>query len=312
MSLLRGILTLTIIIIVTVLVCIPLFSMAVIALLIPGRAGVHFRRWMEVWLFVWTGFNRWLFRVMGTTTMRIDWTGGDDVSTNRWYLVISNHQSWTDILILQSVLWNRLPPIKFFTKEQLIWVPFIGIGMYVLGFPYLKRATKDQIAKNPDLKNADRENIRKACQRFRYYPSTLLNFIEGTRFTPQKHSRQRAAHRNLLNAKVGGLSYVVAEMGQTLHRLVDITIAYPGQVPSFWEFLQGKCPQVDVHIEALAIPESITGESEEREQRRLLAAWIDERWRLKDQRLDHHRGRSTGGGEAGNDSSRGRTATVQN
>jgi len=289
MLLLRGIITLLTIIVFTVLVCIPLFSMAVIALVIPGQPGVHLRRWMEVWLFLWTGFNRWLFRVLGTTDMRIDWPGADEVSADQWYLVISNHQSWTDILILQSVLWNRLPPIKFFTKAQLIWVPFIGIGMYVLGFPYLQRATKQQIAKNPELRNADRQNIRKACNRFRFYPSTLLNFVEGTRFTAEKHARLHSSHRHLLNAKVGGLSYVIAEMGDTLHRLIDITIAYPGEAPTFWEFLRGKCAHVDVRIDALEIPARITGQSDEREQRRLLAAWIDERWRIKDQRLHDHR-----------------------
>jgi 1-acyl-sn-glycerol-3-phosphate acyltransferase len=294
MLLLRGIITLLTIIVITVLVCIPLFSMAVIALLIPGKPGMHFRRWMEVWLFLWTGFNHWLFRVLRTTNLRIDWPDACEVSKDQWYLVISNHQSWTDILILQSTLWNRLPPIKFFTKAQLIWVPFIGIGMYVLGFPYLQRATKERIARNPELRNADRANIRKACTRFRYYPSTLLNFVEGTRFTVEKHARQRSSYQNLLNAKVGGLSYVIAEMGGMLHRLVDITIAYPGKAPTFWEFLQGKCAHVHVRIDALEIPLNITSQPDEREQRRLLAAWIDERWRLKDQRLNDNHNNSTG------------------
>lgn len=294
MSLFRGILTITILIVATILVFVPLFSMGIIALLLPGRAGVAFRRWMEVWLFIWTGFNRALFKWMRTTEMVVDWQGANDVSTDQWYLIICNHQSWTDILVLQSVLWNRVPQIKFFTKQQLIWVPFVGLGMYVLGFPYVKRATKAQIARNPDLKGADRENIRKTCDRLRYYPSSLLNFVEGTRYTSEKHGRQRAAHRNLLNVKVGGLSYVVAEMGSTLHRMIDITIAYPAGVPTFWEFLQGRCPRIDVHIEALQIPAEIIDQSDEREQRRLLAAWLDHRWRSKDNRIDVMLGRTVG------------------
>jgi len=285
MSLLRGIVAIFLIICVTIAVCIPLFSMAIIALLLPGAAGRHWRRWMEVWLYAWTGFNKWLFHVMRISEIDVDWPQIDEMSTNKWYLVISNHRSWADILVLQTVLWNRVPQIKFFTKEQLIWIPFIGVGMYVLGFPYVKRATKDQIARNPDLKGADRDSIRSACTRFRFYPSTLLNFIEGTRFTHEKHGRQRNNYRNLLNPKIGGLSYVVAEMGTTLHRLIDITIIYPGGVPTFWEFLQGKCRRVLVYVDAPDLPARIRSERDEREQRRMLAQWIEERWRDKDERM---------------------------
>jgi 1-acyl-sn-glycerol-3-phosphate acyltransferase len=51
-----------------------------------------------------------------------------------WYLAISNHQSWPDILILQTIL-RRTPAIKFFTKRQLLFIPFFGQAMWCLGFP---------------------------------------------------------------------------------------------------------------------------------------------------------------------------------
>ena len=285
MSLLRGIVVILLIACVTVLVCIPLFSMAVISFLLPAGVARVWKRWMELWVFTWTGFNRWLFKAIRLTDIQLQWDAADTVSTDQWYLVVSNHQTWSDILILQTILWNRVPQIKFFTKEQLIWIPFIGIGMYVLGFPYVKRATKEQIARNPELKGSDRESIRTACRRFREYPSTLLNFIEGTRFTPAKHERQRREFTHLLNPKVGGLSYVVSDMGSTFHRLLDITIHYPGGVPTFWAFLQGKCRHVTVIVGTHALPADVVTQTEEREQRRRLASWIDTLWHAKDQHL---------------------------
>ncbi|MEZ5596199.1 MAG: acetyltransferase [Pseudomonadales bacterium] len=287
MSSLRGIAVLLIIAVFTILVCIPLCTMALVALLLPGRAGKAWRRWMEVWLFLWCGFNRGLFQLFGLTKLTLDWPDIDTVSTDKWYVVICNHRSWTDIVILQSILWNRIPPIKFFTKQQLIWVPFIGIGMWALGFPYVKRVTRQQVAKNPALRHADREAVRKACQRFSEHPSTLLNFLEGTRFTAEKHGRQSStSYRHLLNPKVGGLSYVLADMGSTFHRLLDVTIVYPDGAPNFWEFLQGRCARIDVHVETLPLPAALENVENERDLRRHLTSWLDHRWRVKDERLN--------------------------
>ena len=286
MPLLRGIVVLLVTLCVTTLVCIPLFSLGVVALILPGAPGRRLKRWLEIWLFTWTGFNRFLLHAVRMTDIRLDWREIETVSTDQWYLVISNHQTWSDILILQTILWNRIPPIKFFTKEQLIWIPFIGIGMYLLGFPFVKRSTKQQIAKKPELKGADRESIRIACRQFREYPSTVLNFIEGTRFTPAKHERLRSPFKRLLPPKVGGLSYVVTDMGSTFNRMLDVTIQYPGGAPTIWEFLQGKCRQVNVVVETYTIPAEVVADGTEREQRRRLAAWIDTVWLAKDQCLE--------------------------
>jgi len=286
MSLLRGIVVILVTACVTTLVCIPLFSLGAISLILPGAPGRRLKRSLEIWLFLWTGFNRFLLTAIRMTDIRLDWRELDTVSTDQWYLVISNHQTWSDILVLQTILWNRIPPIKFFTKEQLIWIPFIGIGMYLLGFPYVKRSTKQQISKNPELKGADRESVRIACRRFREYPSTVLNFIEGTRFTAAKHERQGSEFKRLLTPKVGGLSYVVTDMGSTFHRMLDVTIHYPDGPPTFWEFLKGKCRQVNVVVETYTLPADVLAEGTEREQRRHLATWIDTVWHAKDQRLD--------------------------
>lgn len=45
-------------------------------------------------------------------------TGGEDLTYKGWYMVVSNHQSWADILVLQKVFNHRIPFLKFFLKKS--------------------------------------------------------------------------------------------------------------------------------------------------------------------------------------------------
>ena len=282
---LRGILNLILMLIWTICVFTPLVIMALIALVLPDSWAARFHRWMELWLYLWTGFNQWLFRNARVTQIDLDWPERSQAGKDRWYLVICNHQSWTDIVVLQSIFWNTVPGVKFFTKQELIWVPFIGLGMSALGFPYVKRATKAQIKQNPELRHADRESIEQACRRFLQHPTTILNFLEGTRYTPEKHARQAARFEKLLNPKVGGISTVMRNMDGHLDKVLDVTIHYPHGTPNFWTFIQGRCPSVSVHVEPLE-PPPIDASIGERDYRREVSAWIEERWKAKDHRLN--------------------------
>ncbi|MDH3642090.1 MAG: acetyltransferase, partial [Gammaproteobacteria bacterium] len=228
MALLKGILSVTLLTVNTVVVCIPLVIFGPIRFFGPQSAKDYFNRMLDHWVIDgWVGTNRLIFKALRLTKVHITWEGAEDVSREQWYMVISNHQSWTDIVLLQTNLINHLPPIKFFTKRQLLWIPFLGQAMWMLGFPYVRRMSKAQIAKNPKLVRSDREATQDACQGFRNHPTTVLNFLEGTRFTAAKHARQKARFEHLLNPKIGGLSYVMSGLNDHLHKLVDITISYP-------------------------------------------------------------------------------------
>ena len=285
MAHLRGLFTMSLIIVSTVVICIPLFAMALVALLASQALRRRIRLGLDRCIVWWTGFNRWHIGAFNLTHIKTDWPQQDQASTQSWYLVMCNHQSWTDIIVLQTVLHGRIPPLKFFTKQELIWIPFLGIAMYLLGFPYVKRASKSAIEKNPKLRTADRDAVIRACERFREHPSSVLNFTEGTRFTPQKHAQQQSPYKNLLNPKVGGLNYVITGLEDKLHEVIDVTIRYPLGVPSFWMLMQGRCRQVEVEIEHLAVPQNII-DPDPAAQRAKLAHWLDERWQQKDQRLE--------------------------
>ena len=285
MALLKGILSATLVGINTVVVCIPLLILGPIRLFGPQSARKYLSRKFDRWAIdSWVSTNRVIFKTLRLTNVHITWEGAEDVSREQWYMVISNHQSWSDIVLLQTNLFGHLPPLKFFTKRQLLWIPFLGQALWILGFPYVRRMSKAQIAKNPKLKKSDRQATLEACEGFRTHPTSVLNFLEGTRFSADKHARQRARFERLLNPKVGGLSYVMGGLNDHLHKLVDVTISYPHGTPTFWEFMQGLCPDVNMLIQCRTIPSDARTPSDS-EQRKILTPWIEELWREKDQRL---------------------------
>ncbi len=239
---------------------------------------------MDKIIWWWTGGNRWLLKSLDLIEPDIDWKHIDDVSLDKWYLVISNHQSWTDIILLQSYLYGKIPPLKFFTKQQLIWVPGIGLAMYVLGFPYVKRVSKAQIKANPNVRNADRDNIAEACKGFKNHPTSILNFLEGTRRTSAKQLNQSSDYKNLLRPKIGGIEYVIKDMGDNLHKLIDVTIVYPDGTPTFWQFVKGECRSVKFVVSHHEIPKEVLVDNDI-ERRTSLSGWIKTIWIQKDQQI---------------------------
>ena len=249
-----------------------------------GEKLVDLRERMDKIIWWWTGGNRWLLKTLNLIEPDIDWKHIDDVSLDKWYLVISNHQSWTDIILLQSYLYGKIPPLKFFTKQQLIWVPGIGLAMYVLGFPYVKRVSKAQIKANPNLRNADRDNIAEACKGFKNHPTSILNFLEGTRRTSAKQLNQSSDYKNLLRPKIGGIEYVIKDMGDYLHKLIDVTIVYPDGTPTFWQFVKGECRSVKFVVSHYDIPKQVLVDNDI-ERRSSLSGWIKTIWMQKDQQI---------------------------
>ncbi|WP_372777056.1 acyltransferase [Litorivivens sp.] len=280
---LRGSLSLFLIALSTLFWFIPLILLAFIKLLIPihGVRALCTRLLIEI-ATLWIGFNNRLLDTMN----RIDWdvSGLDQLRPDDWYLVTCNHQSWADILVVQKVLHRRTPMLKFFLKQQLIWVPVIGVAWWALDFPFMKRYTAEQIAKNPSLKGKDLETTRRACEKFQYTPVAVFNFMEGTRFTPQKHEAQDSPYRHLLKPKAGGTGFVLGAMGKQLHTLLNITLHYPGPSFGFWDLISGRINRIVVRIEALPIPEELRGRNyqEDDSYRFQVQQWVGELWQEKD------------------------------
>ncbi len=204
------------------------------------------------------------------------------------YLVVSNHQSWVDIPVLQGVFLRRIPFLRFFLKQQLIRVPVLGLAWWALDFPFMKRHSRAALERNPDLRHEDLAATRRACERFRDAPAAILNFVEGTRFTPAKHARGGAPFRHLLAPKAGGLAFAASAMGPQLAGIVDVTIVYPYGTPSFWDVISRGLPEVVVRVRERAIPsEWFEGDYvEDAAFRGSVQAWVRELFLEKDAEIE--------------------------
>ena len=227
-------------------------------------------------------------------TSRTSWdvSGLESLSVNDWYLVISNHQSWVDILVLQRIFNRKIPFLKFFLKKELIWVPFLGIAWWALDFPFMRRYSKSFLAKNPHLKGKDLETTQKACEKFQFKPVSIMNFVEGTRWTEHKHKRQNPQFKYLLKPKAGGMAFVLGAMGNQLHKMLDVTIHYPEGLPNFWDFVCGKVKSIQVRVNVFAMEDIINADVftleyfDSPEQRVKFQTWLNQLWLQKDQTLE--------------------------
>jgi len=277
----RGSLSLIFYILNTLFWCIPLFA------LVATKAAVPLESWRqkcsrmlnaiaENWIWV----NNQNHKLVGNTHW--DVKGIDTLDRSGWYLVLANHQSWVDILVLQRVFHRKIPFLKFFIKKELLWFPILGQAWWAMDFPFVKRYSKSYLQKKPHLKGNDLEITRKACQKFKKIPVSIMNFVEGTRFTNEKHRRQQSPYANLLRPKAGGIGFVLGSMGKQINRLLDVTIVYPDGGSNFWVLLCGKIRQIKVRVRSLPIyPELLGDYANDVRFRSELQSWLNNIWEEK-------------------------------
>lgn len=264
-----------------------LFSFALLKFLLPIRAARLLLN--RILLFIaeaWISGNRSWMRL----TQRTEWDvkGLEGLEYRSWYLVNSNHQSWVDIFVLQYLLNRRIPLLKFFLKHELIWVPIMGLAWWALDFPFMRRHSEQYLQQHPEMRGKDLETTRQACEKFAEMPTSVMNFLEGTRFTPAKHARQQSPYRHLLRPKAGGIALALNAMGDKFQSFLNITIVYPDGAPSFWEFLCGRLRRVIVRIEQLPIPREFIGGdyTQDGNYRLAFQQWVQQLWADKDRQID--------------------------
>ncbi|KJV43963.1 acyltransferase [Acinetobacter indicus] len=237
----------------------------------------------------WLSVNNWLIdHVLPNTHWDISIEDGLELSMQGRYLMTCNHQSWVDTTVNQYFGLTRMPLTRFFTKWELIFIPFVGQAFKILGFPMMKRHSKEQIAKNPALKTRDMEEARKSCEQLLSQPFTLLNYLEGTRFTPEKHAQQQSPYQNLLKPKAGGLALALNILGNDIDALVDMTIVYPDGAPGYSEFWLGEVPRIAVNLRKIDIPAWVLAGNYEDDAdfREKFQQWVDQLWTEKDQLIE--------------------------
>ena len=279
---LRGVVTAALLGLNTLVIALSLVPPALLKLLLPFKAVRRVcDRVMNALASRWVANNNlWIAAVHPAAVWDVQ--GVDGLHARGWYLVSSNHQSWVDILVLQRIFHGRIPFLKFFLKQELIWVPVIGLAWWALDFPFMKRG-KGSGARQNDLKTT-----REACEKFKLIPTTVINFVEGTRFTPAKQAAQQGTFRHLLKPKIGGLGIALAAMGEQFEALLDVTIVYPHGIPTFWQLLSGRLDAVTVRVQPRPIPAEVLGGDPVQDQgyRQRIGQWVDTQWREKDTLID--------------------------
>ena len=285
MSIIIGIFSFAALVLNTLFWCIFLLTLAFLKLIIPlENWKVFCTKWIifigECWIFC----NGIWIKLLHKPEWNI--SGFKALDKNKWYLATANHQSWADIFILQGITNKKIPMLKFFMKDVLIWVPVIGLAWWALDMPFLKRYSEDKLKKYPKLRGKDTYEMQKSFKRFERYPVSIFSFAEGTRYTEEKHLVQNSEFLGLLKPKIGGIGLTLSTMPY-ITKFLDFTIRYKSKDRNFWSFLSGRMSVVDIDVRLINIPSDILGKDYKNDPifREELKEWINTIWKEKEEFL---------------------------
>ena len=234
---------------------------------------------------LWAQLNYVIIESMGKINWETDDLSDFNLRKDKNYLVIANHQSWVDILVLIKVFNLKIPYFRFFLKDSLKWIPILGLIWWAMDYPFMKRYSKKQIEKNPSLKSVNLKSAVKACKKFEKIPVSVMNFLEGTRFTEEKHKRTNSPFKYLLKPKAGGISLVISAL--KLDSILNVTIVYPQKEVNFWRFIAGELNHIIVKIEKLPITDDLKGDyTNDETYRKNFQNWANKLWEEKDKQIE--------------------------
>lgn len=265
---------------------VPIILLAFVKFLVPIANS---RRLMSRWIMAmgknWVSCNSFVFSVVNRTTWDI--RGLDGLNRDDWYLLVVNHQTWVDIVVMQTALSRRIPFLKFFIKKELIWFPLLGMAWWAMDMPFMQRHSKSYLQKHPEEKGKDLEATKWACEKFRDTPTSVINFLEGTRFSEKKRIARKSAFEHLLPPRAGGVALAIASMGSMFDAILDVTIVYPKSITDFWDMLCGDFEHVIIDISKRPIDDwMLAGDyANDREFRRTFHQWLTQVWEEKDARI---------------------------
>ena len=251
---------------------------SVVVMPFSRRAVVAVNRWCarSIW-----GF--WVLLAERINGTRIRFTG-DEVPRRENAILIANHQSMSDVLVLLCFAWRcgRVGDIKWFVKDIIKYVPGPGWGMWLLGCVFLKRDWR-----------RDQTGIQRRFRDFRLnqIPVFLVSFLEGTRRTAEKLARSQAYARtrglyvgqNTLTPRTKGFAATVDGLKEHVDAVYDLTLGYREEPPpTLFDCFAARVRHIDVHVRRFAIDSLPECEG-------ALSNWVFERFREKDELMEAYR-----------------------
>lgn len=287
-------------VIVTVLCSVPIILAGLIKLLLPLPAVWRsVSTFCNLMMYCWCSglaallhLNPWL---------KWDIEGIDGLSKRNWYLLICNHRSWADIVVLCVLFRKHIPMNKYFLKQQLAWVPFIGLACWALDMPFMRRYSRGYLLRHPERRGKDVETTRRSCEKFRAYPTTIVNFVEGSRFTENKRSETRSPYKHLLPPKAAGIAMALNVLGNQFDKMLNVTLCYPeNDRTPFFDMLSGRLTRVVVRISLIPIAEEIHGDYvNDKNFKRSFQQWLNGLWNEKDGQIEDIKAQYRGKKNAG-------------
>lgn len=247
--------------------------------------------WVRLWIdrFLQLIASAWIKGNSGNIELfhRIHWVLDlpPDLSKDKSYLVVSNHISSVDIVVLQHVFNSRIPFLKFFLKSELIYVPLLGFAWWALGFPFMKRHSLEYLRKHPEKKGEDLRTTIEMCKKFKGQTMSIVNFAEGTRLTPKKHQKQNSPYECLLRPKAGGMAFAIEAMDNQFDQVLDVTLFYPQGFVGLWDLFSGNLKEVHMHVRARPVPQIQGSYAQDATARQEFHQWVAAMWKEKDAKL---------------------------
>ncbi|EOT0513217.1 TPA: acyltransferase [Escherichia coli] len=273
-------------ILVTIFCSVPIIIAGIVKLLLP--VPVIWRkvsRFCDFMMYCWCEDLAVLLHL----NPHLQWEvhGLEGLSKKNWYLLICNHRSWADIVVLCVLFRKHIPMNKYFLKQQLAWVPFLGLACWSLDMPFMKRYSRAYLLRHPERRGKDVETTRRSCEKFRLHPTTIVNFVEGSRFTQEKHQQTHSTFQNLLPPKAAGIAMALNVLGKQFDKLLNVTLCYPdNNRQPFFDMLSGKLTRIVVHVDLQPIADELHGDYiNDKSFKRHFQQWLNSLWQEKDRLL---------------------------
>ncbi|MDX6042008.1 acyltransferase [Scandinavium lactucae] len=220
--------------------------------------------------------------------LKWDIEGLEGLNKKKWYLLICNHRSWADIVVLCVLFRKHIPMNKYFLKQQLAWIPFIGLACWALDMPFMRRYSRSYLIRHPERRGKDVETTRLSCEKFRNHPTTIVNFVEGSRFTDEKHQQTRSPYQHLLPPKAAGVAMALNVLGSQFDKLMNVTLCYPeNDRTPFFDMLSGKLTRIVVRVELISVTDELHGDyTNDKNFKRGFQQWLNALWAEKDSRIE--------------------------
>jgi 1-acyl-sn-glycerol-3-phosphate acyltransferase len=184
-------------------------------------------------------------------------SGRDKIDRDQPYVIVSNHQSGADILVLFKLMVH----FKWVSKWSLFFFPFIGWNMAMNRYIALKRGRKSSI-------NRMVEKCKQAIQQ----GNSIMIFPEGTRsrdgrVQPFKTGAFRIALETeapILPIAICGTSEAIRKGGLMIHRNYDMEVNVLDPIP-YRDFAGNDQKLVAARVQQI-ISERVSGDTRNRVQ----------------------------------------------